>query len=313
MTKSFEILLYYKYVRIDNPQYLLKEHKELCEQLGLKGRILIAPEGINGTVEGTVANTQKYIDTVTKDPRFSDIHFKRSVGTGNAFPKLKVKVRPEIVSLHLGERDIDPNKVTGKYLDPSELHEWFEQNKEFYIVDMRNDYEFEVGQFEGSIFPDLKNFRDLQKNLPQLELYKDKTVLTVCTGGVRCEKASGFLVENGFADVYQLKGGIVSYMEKYPNQHFLGKLYVFDGRVVMGFNTDSPEHKVISSCSKCQKPSDNYIDCRHKHCKGHRHFLCCEECLQTERNSYCSDTCYKEDSANISFVENSKHASISFS
>lgn len=313
MQNEFEILLYYKYIDIEDPEELLSTQRELCQKLGLKGRIIIAKEGINGTVEGTVENTKLYIKSITEDPRFADMHFKRSAGTGTAFPKLKIKVRPEIVSLHLGERDINPNKVTGKYLNPEELHEWFIQKKEFYIVDMRNDYEFEVGQFEGSIFPDLKNFRDLQKNLPQLELYKDKTVLTVCTGGVRCEKASGFLVENGFKDVYQLNGGIVSYMEKYPNQNFLGKLYVFDGRVVMGFNTDSPEHKVISSCSKCKKPSDNYIDCKYKHCKGHRHFLCCENCLQKTENLYCSNTCCKADSENIAFVENTKHASISFS
>ncbi len=313
MENNFEILLYYKYVVIDDPEELKNSQKKLCEELSLKGRIIVAYEGINGTVEGTKENTQKYIDTITRDPRFRDVHFKRSEGTGNAFPKLKVKVRPEIVSLHLGEKDINPNQITGKYLEPEELHKWFQEKNEFYIIDMRNDYEFEVGQFEGSIFPNLKNFRDLQKNLPQLELYKDKTVLTVCTGGVRCEKASGFLVENGFKDVYQLNGGIVSYMEKYPNQNFLGKLYVFDGRVVMGFNTDSPEHKVISSCSKCKKPSDNYLDCKYKHCKGHRHFLCCEECIETEENLYCSKNCFKADIENLDFVRSTKHASISFS
>lgn len=312
MANDYEILLYYKYVTIDDPQELLKEHRELCTSLNLKGRIIIANEGINGTLEGTKDHTQKYIESLTQDERFRDIHFKRSKGTGNAFPKLKLKVRPEIVSLHLGEQDINPNQTTGKYLEPDELHEWFKQHKKFYIIDMRNDYEFEVGKFEGSILPNLKNFRDLQKNLPELEQYKDKTVLTVCTGGVRCEKASGFLVNNDFKDVYQLKGGIVTYMEKYPNQNFLGKLYVFDGRVVMGFNTDSPEHKVISSCSQCKKPSDNYIDCRHIHCKGHRHFLCCLECMKKEQNLYCSNNCYKADKEIISLSGSTKRASISF-
>lgn len=312
MAKDYEILLYYKYVDIDDPQQLLTSQKELCTQLNLKGRIIIAKEGINGTVEGLKPDTQKYIEELIKDTRFKDIHFKRSTGTGSAFPKLKIKIRSEIVSLHLGEKDVNPNDMTGTYLSPEELHHWFEQQKEFYIIDMRNDYEHEVGQFENSILPELKNFRDLSKELPKLEKYKDKTVLTVCTGGVRCEKASGYLVANGFQTVYQLYGGIVSYMEKYPNQNFLGKLYVFDGRVVMGFNTDSPEHKIISACSKCKNPSDNYTDCKYIHCQGHRHFISCTDCLQQEVNHYCSQTCYQLDNQNSSFIKTSKHASMSF-
>jgi UPF0176 protein len=289
----YEILLYYKYTTIEDPEALRISQEELCKRLNLKGRIIIAKEGINGTVEGLKEHTQTYIDEMVKDPRFSDIHFKRSEGTGTAFPKLSIKVRSEIVSAHLGEDDFSPVEITGKYLSAEELHEWLRSDKEFYLIDMRNDYEFKVGYFENSILAPFSNFRDLPKIIPAIEHLKHKTIVTVCTGGVRCEKASGFLVKHGFTDVYQLYGGIVSYMEKYPNQDFKGKLYVFDNRVVMGFNLEDSAHQVVGKCDKCGASSDNYVDCAYIHCKGHRHFICCESCLEKDGGVYCSDECKK--------------------
>ncbi len=285
----YTILLYYKYVKITYPKREMKAQRKICEELGLKGRIIVAKEGINGTVEGLTENTQKYMEFMSKDKRFKDIHWKKSVGTGSAFPKLSVKVRDEIVSLHLGEKDIDPNTTTGRYLEPDELHAWFESNKEFYIVDMRNDYEYLSGRFENSVLPGLENFRDLKKELPRLEHLKNKTVLTVCTGGVRCEKASGFLLLSGFSDVYQLKGGIVSYMEKYPNENFKGSLYVFDGRVTMGFNMDDPEREIVGTCEKCFAKSERYINCSTVGC--HRHFIMCESCLDPDGKGVCPNGC----------------------
>jgi UPF0176 protein len=289
---DFQILLYYKYVHIDDPEALMKEQRLLCEELGFTGRIIVAEEGINGTVEGTKESTEKYMEEMRKDPRFADVHFKTSFGDGKSFPKLSVKVRSEIVSAHLGYDDIDPNEVTGKYLEAEELYKWIhEGKKEFYIVDMRNDYEHKVGYFEGSILAPLKNFRELPEKLEEIAHLKNKTVVTVCTGGVRCEKASGFLIKHGFKDVYQLHNGIHSYMEKYPNQDFKGKLYVFDGRVTMGFNLDSPEHEIVSSCDKCGEKNDIYADCSYLHCKGHRHFICCENCRDAEGRAFCSVEC----------------------
>lgn len=283
------ILLYYKYVKIQYPKREMKRQRKICEKLSLTGRIIVSPEGINGTVEGLMANTEKYIEWMNNDSRFADINWKRSEGTGNAFPKLSVKERKEIVSLHLGDLDFDPNKVTGKYLTAEELHEWFETKKEFYIVDMRNDYEYLSGRFEKSVLPGLENFRDLKKELPRLSHLKNKTVLTVCTGGVRCEKASGFLMMSGFNDVYQLENGIVTYMEKYPNEHFKGKLYVFDGRVTMGLNIDSEKHEIVGRCEKCLKPSENYINCSTVGC--HRHFIMCPKCLDSDGKGVCPNGC----------------------
>ena len=237
-------------------------------------------EGINATVEGDAKNAQKYKQYIINENQFGDIHFKVSQSKGNSFPKLSVKVRDELVSVGLGEGDVDPNQTTGKHLKPKELHEWFKSDKEFYIVDMRNNYEIISGHFRGSLFfEDMDNFRDLPKVLPQINHLKGKTILTVCTGGVRCEKASGYMIKNGFENVYQLDGGIVSYMEKYPNQDFLGKLYVFDNRVIMGFNVESKDHIIVGKCEICGVQSENYIDYKSKQ-KGRHHGIVCPDCIK---------------------------------
>jgi UPF0176 protein len=292
---SYQILLFYKYVHITEPQQVRDWLFALCQRLNLKGRLIVATEGLNITLEGKTEDTETFIKELETDARFLNIHMKRSEGTGDAFPRLSVKVRPEIVSLHLGVCDVDPNQTTGIHLAPETLHEWIASKKKFYIVDMRNAYEHAVGQFAGSLCPPMENFRDLPKLMKMIDHLKDKTVLTVCTGGVRCEKASGYLITQGFKDVYQLDGGIVSYMEKYPNEDFEGKLYVFDGRVAMGFYTDDPKHKIIGKCASCAAPSENIVDCRERGCNGQ--FILCDACekkqLQKRGSIHCVKNCKK--------------------
>ena len=279
---NFQTLLYYNFVTIQNPEALMKNHKILCEELDLKGRVLISKEGINGTVEGTVDNTNKYIETINKGNEFGQIKFKKSLSNGKNFPKMAVKARDEIVTTGLPyHEELGPlTGVTGKYITAQGLNDLINSDQEFYIIDMRNDYEYNVGHFENSLIPKaLKNFRNLPEILPEIEHLKNKKIITVCTGGIRCEKASGFLMYNGFQDVSQLQDGIVSYMEKYPNKDFLGKLYVFDNRLMMGFNVDSPEHKVVAKCTICGTKSENMID--YKGPDGNRlHGVVCEACLQ---------------------------------
>jgi UPF0176 protein len=288
--KDWQIILFYKYVHIKDPEVVRLWQTELCARLGLSGRCIIASEGINATFEGTRENIRKYMKELTKNENFKGIHFKISLGTGNAFPKLSVKVRKEIVSLNLGTCDIDPNKITGIHLQSKELHQWIKEGREFYIVDMRNAYEHKVGHFADSILPPIENFRDLPKVVEQIAYLKNKIILTVCTGGVRCEKASGFLITQGFSDVYQLDGGIVSYMEKYPNEDFKGKLYVFDKRVTMGFYTDDVSHKIVGKCDACGEPSENFVNCANPVC--HRHFINCVNCLnKNDGNSFCPGGC----------------------
>ena len=283
---SWRVILFYKYINIENPKVLRQDQLRLCQRQNLKGRIIVASEGINATLEGTEGNIQNYIEELLTDTRFKDTHIKMSDGDGQAFSKLSIKVRPEIVASGL---DLNPNQVSGKYITAEELHQWILDKKEFFIVDMRNDYEQNVGYFENSILSNIDNFKELPTLLPKLEYLKGKTIVTVCTGGVRCEKASGFLISNGFKDVYQLYGGIVTYMEKYPNEHFKGALYVFDGRIVMGFNMRDLRREIVGRCVKCKNPSENYINCWDGFCN--RHFICCKECLGNKEKILCPMGC----------------------
>lgn len=289
---SYSILLFYTYVHIADPEIVRGWLLDVCTKLSIKGRLIVASEGLNCTLEGTEKAVATFIETLETDSRFTHIHYKISPGTGNAFRKLSVKVRSEIVSACLGTCDVDPTATTGKRLSPEMLHQWFTEAKEgkrtFYIVDMRNAYEHDVGRFEGSICPPMEHFRDLPDYIKSIAHLKKSTVLTVCTGGVRCEKASGFLIQQGFADVWQLDGGIVSYMEKYPNEDFLGKLYVFDNRVTMGFYTNDPKHTVIGTCARCAQSCERFVNCAHVWCG--KHFILCEQC-ENSHGMHCPKKC----------------------
>lgn len=275
---NHQVLLYYKYIELEDPTKIRDKQRTLCEKIGLKGRIIVSVEGINGTVEGTIEATEKYIVEMKKIKIFEDIVYKKSESRGDSFPKLSVKVRPEIVTT--GIPNLNPLEQTGKRLTADELHKWFELGREFYIVDMRNSYEYISGYFENSIFSGMYNFYELSKIPEKLAHLKNKTVVTVCTGGVRCEKASGFLLTSGFIDVYQLQDGIQTYMEKYPNEHFKGKLYVFDKRLTIGFNTDDSSHEIVGKCMHCGGTSERYVNCEYDEC--HYHYICCENCVDKE-------------------------------
>ncbi len=223
---------------------------------------------------------------------YRDMIFKKSPGTPDltAFPKLKVKVRPEVVSLGLvksEDTDINPNEITGVHLKPEDLKKWYESGEDFEIIDMRNDYEFKVGHFKNSMNPELVNFRDLPSALPKLEPLKEaskkgKKILTVCTGGIRCEKASGYLVKKGFDNVYQLDGGMHTYMEKYPDGDFLGALYVFDGRETMDFaEAAGVKRAVVGKCDVCHATTEKYTNCANIEC--HMKMLCCESCIDESK------------------------------
>lgn len=279
MSNRIFVLLYYKFVEVKDPVFETIQHKYVCDGIGLKGRIIIASEGINGTVAGSSAQLKKYVDYMDTHPYFSEIVFKRSYANKMPFGKMIVKCRDEIVTL--GKKVNIKN--TGKYLKPSELHKLFENNEEMVLVDMRNNYEFEVGRFDNAIQPNTTKFYELPKKIKNLKINKNKKVVTYCTGGIRCEKATALLKEVGFEDVYQLEGGIVKYLEKYPDGHFKGKNFVFDKRMVT--NADTPSGKaVLSKCSICNEPSDRYIDCTEPKC--HALFLCCKNC-EKEYSGLC--------------------------
>lgn len=265
------VLLYYKFVEVEDPDFEALQHKLVCAGIGLMGRIIIASEGINGTVAGTSAQLKKYVEYMNSHPTFYGIDFKRSYAGKMPFGKLIVKLRAEIVTIG---RDIDTSK-TGKYIKPEEFHKLLENGADVAVVDMRNNYEYEVGRFEGAVQPNTTKFYELPKKIKNLKIDKDKKVVSYCTGGIRCEKATVLLKEAGYQDVYQLEGGIVKYLEAYPNGHFMGKNFVFDERMVTNVNTPSGK-TILSKCEHCESPSDRYIDCTEPKC--HALFLCCKDC-----------------------------------
>lgn len=274
-SNAYTILLFYKFTDIVDPEALRLSQRELCEKLGLKGRILLAEEGINATLEGTRKATEEYKKALHADPRFADVVFKESAGTGNAFPKLVVKVRKEIVTLGAGRFDV--KNETAKELTAEEFDSWYEKNEDFVVLDLRNDYEVQSGYFDKTINPKLENFRDLPEKLSQLEHLKDKKVVSVCTGGIRCEKATCLLNRAGFKELYQLKDGIHTYMQKYPGKNFKGTLFVFDNRMTTDV-VETPNKNVVGHCAFCEIATENYVN--DDSVRPSKKILCCKSCYE---------------------------------
>lgn len=271
--EDYRVILFYKFTEIDNPESVRDEQKTLCERLGLKGRVLVGEEGINATLEGTSSNIRKYEELLKQNPLFADIVFKESPGNGKSFAKLKVKVRKEIVTLGVGKFDV--KKDTAKEVTADELHNMYENGEDFVILDLRNDYEIEAGHFEKTINPKLRNFRDLPGKLDEIENLKDKKVVAVCTGGIRCEKATCLLGKEGFKNLYQLKDGIHTYMEKYPGHHFKGTLFVFDNRMTTPV-VDSENREIIGQCVYCSKKCESFYN--NDSVRPSRKVICCGPC-----------------------------------
>lgn len=266
MKNEYSVLLYYCYTRIEDPEQFREDHHLLCLELNLKGRIIIAGEGLNGTVSGLVKDCEAYMDIVKSDPRFKTIEFKVEPHESHAFEKLHVRVKPEIVNSGLTE--LDPTQKTGKYIEPKEFQEILRnKNDDTVIIDMRSDYEHMVGHFKDAVTLDIHNFREMPEKLEKLEEFKDKKVITYCTGGIKCEKASAFLLEQGFKDVYQLHGGIIKYGLEAGGENFEGKCYVFDNRIVKEVNQVNP--KVISKCYITGEPTDRMVNCANPDCNKH--------------------------------------------
>jgi UPF0176 protein len=299
---KYQVILFYKYVTIADPHELMGKVRALAEKYSLLGRALIAEEGINATFEGSTADTEAFVAEFLTDERFSDVLIKRSEGDGNAFPKLAVKVRTEIVGTNFPDEEANPRIRTAPRLTPEELHQMFRKQEDFVVVDMRNDYEYASGHFKGSIDPGLQASRDLPTVLPKLDPLKKKKVVTVCTGGVRCEKMSAYLMNNGFDDVYQLENGIHGYMEKFPGEDFVGTLYTFDKRKTMHFGGN---RQVIGTCYLCNDSTENYVNCANDYC--HLHFLACKNCTNESGAAYCSDSCAETQSHRLSENEAQAH------
>jgi UPF0176 protein len=272
---AYKVILFYKFIKLRNPEKFRDEQKKLCLELGINGRMLVGGEGINGTFEGPLSAIRKYKKILKSKKQFADIVFKESEGNGKAFTNLKIKVRKEIVTLGAGEFNI--KKETAKTVTAGELEKMYKKDEDFVVLDLRNDYEVEAGYFDKTIDPKLKNFRDLPGKLKELEYLKNKKVVSVCTGGIRCEKATCLLKREGFKNIYQLKDGIHTYMQKYPGKHFKGTLFVFDNRMKTDV-VEIDEKEVVGRCVYCNKKSEQFYN--NDTVTPSRKVICCKSCAK---------------------------------
>lgn len=284
-----EVILYYNFSRIDDPETFVDQHKQRCRELGLLGRVYISKEGINGTLGGPVSQIDEYKKYLRSIEGLEDTEFKEDASETIPFAKLIVKQRPEIVTLKVDD-ELNPQQEGGRYLSPREWRQIIENEEDLQIIDVRNDYESRIGHFEGAITPQEKNFYDFPKWLEEADLDKNKKTLMYCTGGIRCEKFSILMQKHGFKDVNQLHGGILNYAKEEGGKYFRGKCFVFDDRLVVPVNPEDEEP--IAHCEITGEPCDMYINCANMECnklficspEGARQMegCCCEECRQSE-------------------------------
>lgn len=275
-----KVILYYKFVPVKDPEAVRLWQRALCEKLRLKGRILIAEHGINGTLGGDIKDLKAYAKATKSFAPFKGMVFKWSDGTRDDFPKLVVKVRPEIVTFNAGsEIKVDEKGVIGggRRLKPKDVHKLVEERGEDVVFfDGRNKHEAAVGKFRNAVVPDVHHTRDFTRELekPEYECLKNKTVVTYCTGGIRCEVLSMLMKNRGFKDVYQIDGGIVKYGEEYHDSGLWeGSLYVFDDRLTTQFSDNAAD---IGQCIHCGGATSNFENCVNKSCN--KHMIVCRSC-----------------------------------
>ncbi len=279
------VIPFYKFIKLSDPDRLALAHKEKAKELGLLGRMIIAEEGVNATFEGEREKIEEYVRFLHCDARFADVVVKESAGNGKAFTKLSVKVRDEVVTL--GVKDFDVKKETATELPASDLQSWYEKGEDFVVLDLRNDYEIASGKFDRTIDLGLQNFRELPEKLEQLNALKTENsklkIVTVCTGGIRCEKATCLLKREGFSNLYQLKDGIHTYMKEYPGQNWKGTLFVFDNRMTTDV-VPTPNKEIIGRCVFCESPTEAYYS---------------DDSLRPSKKILCCDSCYALNSTRL--------------
>jgi UPF0176 protein len=281
-----KVLLFYAFTPLSDPEAVRLWQRELCEGLGLRGRILLSPHGINGTLGGELAAVKRYVRRTKEYPGFRDLDVKWSDGTGLDgegrtldFPKLSVRVRDEIVSFGApDELEVDEHGVVGggARLAPDDLHRLLSERDDVVLFDGRNRFEAEIGRFRGAVVPDVSTTREFVAELDsgRYDHLKDKPVVTYCTGGIRCEVLSGLMRSRGFGEVYQLDGGIVRYGERFGDEGLWeGSLYVFDGRGSVSF---SDAAATIGHCAVCGDATSRMRNCADPSCR--EQLVVCEAC-----------------------------------
>ena len=267
---KFVVTALYKFVTLDNFQDLRTPLLSVMEDNHIRGTLLLAKEGINGTIAGT----RREMDTVTawlkSDPRLSDLSYKESHTNKLPFKRCKVKLKKEIVTM--GVEGIDPNQVVGTYVKPADWNQLI-SDPEVTVIDTRNDYEINIGTFENAINPQTETFREFPQYVSKhLDKEKNKKVAMFCTGGIRCEKSTAYLKEKGFEEVYHLQGGILKYIEEVPEQDSMwqGDCFVFDERVSVNHQLEKGSYDQCHACrlpiTEQDKENDKYVrgvSCHH--------------------------------------------------
>ena len=224
------------------------QYKHTMQELDIKGTVLLAPEGINGTVSALPQNMQRFIDILKADIRLQDMPIKLHDFRKHAFERTKVKLREEIIDIGV---KADPLEISGSYVEPKDWNNLISRD-DVVLIDTRNDYEYNFGHFKNAIDPTTKKFHEIKKYVDDNKVeWQDKKIAMYCTGGVRCEKFSNYMIKEGFDQVYHLKGGILKYLEEVPQQDstWQGECYVFDERVTVDHNLQaSPEKAICGNC-----------------------------------------------------------------
>ncbi len=241
--------------------------KQKAQDLNIKGTILLSTEGINAFVAGSRENIDAYVNFLRGFPEYADLGFKESESSEIPFTKILVRIKNEIVTM--GHSEIQPEKSTAPYISPETLKQWYDEKRDFIIVDTRNDYEYALGTFDQAVDLNIESFREFPDAVQVLPAQvKQKPVVTFCTGGIRCEKAAELMSQKGFKEVYQLEGGILNYFEKIGSDHYHGECFVFDKRLSVDSNlapttTDRCyEHTGIENADQLQQ-SINCPYCQH--------------------------------------------------
>ena len=240
----------YKFEPLVDPVDLVSVYQQKCDELELKGTMLISKNGINFSLAGTQQATDAIVAFLEEDKRFLNIPLKVTYSDEQPFRRMKVRLKKEIISL--GRKDINPRKLTGERISPQDLKNILDNNEDVLVLDTRNEYETRVGKFKNAIDLNLDTFRDFPKAIETLpEEYKDKQIVMYCTGGIRCEKASAVMMNAGFADVKQLEGGVLDYFKETGGAYWEGDCFVFDERVALDTKLNETEYIY---CYICREP-----------------------------------------------------------
>ena len=297
---SVVVAALYQFVRLDDFHELREPLLDQCRRLGIKGTLLLAKEGINGTVAGDRQSIDAMLKYLKNDSRLADLEHKESYFDELPFYRMKVKVKKEIVTL--GVDGIDPNDTVGHYVEAKDWNDLI-ADPGVTLIDTRNHYEYELGTFKGAIDPGTESFRQFPDYVKEhMDPGKQKKVAMFCTGGIRCEKSTAYMLKQGFEEVYHLKGGILKYLEEVPEEHSLwqGDCYVFDNRVAVNHQLEQGDY---SMCHGCRLP----LSAEDRASEHYQEGVCCPRCYDVLTEEQKARFSERQKQVELARQRNEKH------